>query len=132
MWYHVTDENYGAEVLWYPRIPVSAGPRENKTIPRICFAPTLEQCIASSQGTGNNWRHGFDNLTGVWRGPREKLRTIYVYAIHGNCEVVRPTKRQVFDVRVSDEVWRVKPTRLRLVGEISPKLKDGNLQVTWY
>ena len=44
--YHVTfDINESETKIFRPRVPASAGVGEDKKIPRICLAPSIEKCI---------------------------------------------------------------------------------------
>lgn len=43
--YHVSFYGDGSSKHFYPRVPESAGDKENKNIARICFSTSVEKCI---------------------------------------------------------------------------------------
>ena len=147
MWYHVTPADHGPEVVFEPRIPSSAfHGMEDQTIPRVCFAPTIEQCLMAIAGI-DDWVHALfetgmapvrvkSKLVKGKRAPGKLTyvpRPVYVYAIHGRCKVVKPTRKQVRDSHITDEVWRTVPTKLRMVGEIDlSSIETGKLVVNWF
>ena len=48
--YHVSENNLGATVVLKAQIPKSALVKREGSRPRVCFASTLEKCLASIQG----------------------------------------------------------------------------------
>lgn len=82
----------------YPRIPMSAGYNEDKTIPRVCLAPRVEQCITAI---------GF-NI-----GPNRYKPIVILEFDLEDWEVYCPTVEQLPDVEDTGEVWslcHIKPT----------------------
>lgn len=139
MWYHVTRDDHGAEVIFEPRIPPTAckGSEDIETS-RICFAPTVEQGLSSSEGLNpRDWKDALQEKGRCWKRIHGKLIlvpcSVYVYAINSRCRVVKPTKEQVPDVDRTGEVWRLVPTKLKRVGEIDlSSLELDELVVNWY
>lgn len=100
--YHIS-ENPNLTVMT-PRIPqnrlVSKG-YENGTIGRVCFAPTIADCISAA--------------------PRGKAgEVLYVYLAQGvNPEYVyKPTINDVPDSKYTHEIWYLKPVNVKRVGVI--------------
>lgn len=100
--YHIS-ENPNLTVMT-PRVPqnrlVSKG-YENGTIGRVCFAPTIADCISAA--------------------PRGKAgEVLYVYLAQGvNPEYVyKPTINDVPDSKYTHEVWYLKPVNVKKVGVI--------------
>lgn len=48
--YHISRLNLGERVTLRAKIPETAGPKECKSTPRVCFAPTIEQAVYSQVG----------------------------------------------------------------------------------
>jgi hypothetical protein len=100
--YHIS-ENPNLTVMT-PRVPqnrlVSKG-YENGTIGRVCFAPTIADCISAA--------------------PRGKAgEVLYVYLAQGvNPEYVyKPTINDVPDSKYTHEIWYLKPVNVKRVGVI--------------
>lgn len=100
--YHIS-ENPNLTVMT-PRIPqnrlVSKG-YENGTIGRVCFAPTIADCISAA--------------------PRGKAgEVLYVYLAQGvNPEYIyKPTINDVPDSKYTHEIWYLKPVNVKRVGVI--------------
>ena len=57
--YHVTfDINESETKIFRPRVPASAGVGEDKRIPRICLAPSIEKCIQAIPSDNRNLQKG--------------------------------------------------------------------------
>lgn len=100
--YHIS-ENPNLTVMT-PRIPqnrlVSKG-YENGTIGRVCFAPTIADCISAA--------------------PRGKAgEVLYIYLAQGvNPEYIyKPTINDVPDSKYTHEIWYLKPVNVKRVGVI--------------
>lgn len=97
----------------FPEIPLTASENEDTTIPRICVAPTIEQCLT---GIG---------LMGRFRRCLEANEDARDYSVDGN-EVYpilvvefsddndwyHPTKEQVPDVETTGEIWSLHPLKV--------------------
>lgn len=96
---------YRAGVRLTPRIPKSKMKQENATTPRICVAPTLEQCVTAI------------GVMGIFRRCCGSEEDAYSYTIAG-LEVYpvivltfeedtyyTPTEEDVPDIRDTDELW---------------------------
>lgn len=104
MWYHLSSEFLGNNPTLIPRIPLSVADIEDTTQPRICFAPSIEHCLIGITGTI------------CWSIPL-KNANFYIYAIHKNSKVMRPSFEMVPDAEKSGEVWRIIPTTLKFQGK---------------
>lgn len=57
--YHVTfDLNEPDKKLFYPRVPKTAGTGEDKSLKRICLAPTIEECMQALPSDKRKLRNG--------------------------------------------------------------------------
>jgi hypothetical protein len=86
----------------HPRIPrnwMTNTGNEDNTIPRVCFAPTIDQCLIAVGG----YREHF-----------------YVYEpeLYGGLQIVKDTRREVLDAYLTDELWVLSPVKLKRIGEI--------------
>lgn len=80
---------------------------EDSCTPRICFAPSIDQCLmALSQ-----------NLEGM---------ELYVHVPEDVQKVVYPTKNQVPDCEITGEVWVTKPVKLQCIGKIKVEKSFGD------
>ena len=73
-----------------PYIPLSAGPTEDTSIPRVCLAPSVELCLTS---------------IGFSLGPHNRRPIIIGEFELDDTEIVKPTREQVPDVDYTKEVW---------------------------
>lgn len=81
------------------------GYEEDKT-PRVCFTPTIDQCLmALSQ-----------NL---------KDSEFYVYTPDGEYDIHKATKKEVPDSVVTDELWITEPVKVKCIGKIHVKKDKG-------
>ncbi|QVW55226.1 hypothetical protein pEaSNUABM29_00186 [Erwinia phage pEa_SNUABM_29] len=74
-----------------PRIPLSAAPDEDKTVPRICCSVDLERCIKGA-------RHNFSAI--------EIPTRLYLYGFHERA-VVQPSVSLTEEPNRAGEVWIV-------------------------
>lgn len=101
--YCISQEKLDGETL-VPRIPENYFTKngyEDKETPRVCFAPTVDQCLmALSQKTTN--------------------MPFYVYSPDdiSKLDVYKPNKKAVPDVDITGELWTLQPTKLKEVGRI--------------
>ena len=108
MYYHIS-QIAGIKVL-KPSIPTAD--KEDKTIPRVCAAPTMWQAELAS-GASDSWGEGFR----------------YVYAIEQEPDLF-PSEVRAFGVEdaiTTGEVWWLTPTPCTLVEtwEVTNKLRPG-------
>lgn len=73
-----------------PYIPQSAGSTEDRDIPRVCLAPSVEQCFTS---------------IGFSLGPYQRKPVIIVEFDLSESQICLPTEEQVPDVAYTGEVW---------------------------
>ena len=107
--YFVSRISMDDEVL-RPRIPDNCFTKsgyEDSHTPRICFAPSIDQCLmALSQ-----------NLEGM---------ELYVHVPKDVQKVVYPTKNKVPDCEITGEVWVTKPVTLQCIGKIKVEKSFGD------
>ena len=83
-----------------PRIGERQAKQEDRTIPRICGAPHLQGCILGHTGVMNAYDRKPGDDDSQWNGQM----AIYEIKASG---YIRPTKKLVFDVNETDEIWIV-------------------------
>lgn len=114
--FHVSRKFIGQSVIMTPQIPRTAPQFEDRTIPRICISPTIEQCVMGISGTSL----------------KEALKLIkykdwYVY-ITDSWDYI-PAK-DVFDHHNTEEHWFLEPTKFTLYGSVcSQSALKGILKV---
>ena len=84
-----------------PRIPETAVEMyENKTIPRVCLATTIDGALSALQTLSGNF---------------------YVYKVEierGKHKLYAPSTEQVIDASVNGELWCLDPVQVTLIGQI--------------
>lgn len=112
--YFLSENNMDHKVL-VPRIPdnfmTKNGYEDNKT-KRVCFAPTIDQCLMGLSMNLTNKQffvHTIDPSIS-----RKELEKIIYY----------PTKKQVPDVKITGEIWILKPIQIICIGKIKV-IKDA-------
>lgn len=112
--YFVSGDNFDGKTL-YPRVPASAlmdyDNAEDDSTNRICFSPSIDKCLMGLS----------QNLTG---------RTYYIHIIDPSVKVTadmiqHPTADQVPDVKITGEVWIIKPVKMKCIGRIKVLKDDG-------
>ena len=105
--YFISDKDFDNKIL-KPRVPNHLsnrrGEEENKT-GRICFAPTIKECLRAI--------------------PQEGIKNgkeFYVHIPKGKYTVYRPSTKEVADSVVTNEHWICEPVKLECIGKI--KLTD--------
>jgi len=114
--YHISLEKLNEdELLFTPRIPQTASPRENKQIPRICLSETFEGCIKAIIHC-----HIHPELLRCQNQDKDEL-FLYVYepATFLSNEYILDSQKikekdYVHDVDRTHEVWILKPTKMKL------------------
>lgn len=100
-----------------PRVPENFMTRngyEDNNTPRVCFAPSIDKALmALSHRCGN------------------KIFHVYKPADVSHNKIHHPTKHQVPDVNITDEVWFLKKTRIRYVGSIIVKDERAGSDYTY-
>jgi hypothetical protein len=126
--YHVSDNPNLTTMI--PRIPQNRLTRlgyENGTIGRICFAPTIGDCIAAAP-----------------RGRIGELLYVYTPVNVDQNYVYKPKPSEVPDAKYSHEVWYLKPVSVKLVcvivvGDpylkqqfVGPKAYEKHFTLQWH
>ena len=114
--FHVSRQFIGQSVVMKPQIPRSAPHFEDRTIPRICVSPTIEQCMIGIAGT---------ILKEALKLVKHKDWYIYTTTSWD----YMPAK-DVFDHIDTEEHWFLEPTKFQLYGTIcSQSAQKGILKV---
>lgn len=132
--YHVSVIDLGREVTLTAKVPESAGPEECQTTKRVCFAPTLWQCLVSSQGTSypildvvetqRTKRYGW-----IKTKDQETIPNPAVYVTHAKLK--RPPQ-SASDFAKTDERWSVGDTWVERVGyvDLNKLIREGRVRLT--
>jgi hypothetical protein len=105
-WYHISEQDFGSRVTFFPRLPKRPAPGEDMTIPRICVAERIANCLRLIAWT-------------------DYVDEFFVYQlINDESEVGLDTaspKTKVPDygkTPLHTEAWLTKPAEFRRVGRI--------------
>ncbi len=124
--FHVNKENLSNKVLT-PRIPknswfIDNGYEDNKT-PRICVAKSIDNC-----------------LTAIGDDIKDMILNVYALEkVEEELIIKKPSKEEVPDVEVTDELWILNKARCKFlfrikVGNVIKELNyilDGKLYTAW-
>ena len=103
MYYHISERNLDDKILT-PRVPVPVMDGEDDYIKRVCFAPSIIQCLHALEPNKNKLSYA---------------ETLYVHIpVDYDGEIHKPTKRAVPDVEDTGEVWFLNKVKLRCIGKI--------------
>lgn len=123
--YHLSAVDHGEKFEFTPKIPHTANPSECQKTARVCFAPSVWQCMIGVCGTSHlqSIIHEF----------------LYVAVKKGKQPVVYETKRKltkppklVSDYKVTGEMWATSPITCRRKGYVDLKylMKHGEIRIT--
>lgn len=118
MYYHVSDADLGPKVCLQARIPESRASGECAETDRVCFAPTVHQCLMAKAGLDYPFGGMIDllDLIGFTKVGRPfELPTVYGTR---TTKLVTPTKRQVPDAHKTGELWALKDIQVTRLGYI--------------
>lgn len=107
--YFLSSISMDDEVL-QPRIPDNYFTRsgyEDSRTPRVCFAPSIDQCLMGLS----------ENLEG---------KEFYAHIPEDVHKLTHPTKKQVPDCEITGEVWITKPVVVQCVGKIKVEKSIGD------
>lgn len=99
--YHLSSDDLGDYPTLEPRLPRTPAAREDKTIPRIAVAASVDECLAGITALKANGRYHVYRLRGQARG----------------ADYDTPA-RLVPDWEQTNEVWLLEPNLFRRVGII--------------
>lgn len=107
--YHLSTTNLNNKTLT-PRIPknylIDNG-FEDKTTKRVCFSPSIDKSLRAFSS----------NLSG---------KVLYVHIPDQECEVYKPSVKEVPDVKITGEMWVKESVKLKCIGKIKViKSSDG-------
>ena len=114
--YFISEKKLDGEVL-KPRVPdnfFTKNGYEDKTSPRISFAPSVGKCLAGLS----------QNVEG---------KTYYVYSPEdiSKCQVYKPKTKAVPDSAITDELWVANPTKVKQVAKIQVTGNEGKAGKTF-
>lgn len=115
--YFLSPVNFDKEVL-EPRVPsnyFTDEGYEDNTTPRVCFAPTIKQCLLAI-ATEEAAQYEF-----------------YIHVPVGSPTVVVPTTKEVPDSHWTNEIWVTEPVQMKTIGVlgISGISKDPKYEFTY-
>lgn len=101
--YHITQSTLNdSNMIWQPRISGSNRCDLEPKIARICFSTNITGCFLS---LGNCL---------------DESKTIHVLRTLNKVKYYKPSTKQVLDVNLTNEVWRLSSTKLLKIGELNP------------
>lgn len=90
--YHISREDLGDIVTLNPKIPINRCSRENNTIPRVCCAASIYDCLISSEASANVTEKDPLNL--------------FVYCTEVDAsDIYIPVEEDVPDAFYTNEIW---------------------------
>ena len=92
-----------------PRIPETAMQLEDQDTPRICVAPTIEDCITAIGVTGTFRRCANTNEDAKSYENDDEVYPIIVIELPDTLNYITPDKNQVPDIEATNEKWLVEP-----------------------
>lgn len=104
LYYHVSIGYNDIEKQFIPRIPQSVGGSENTTIKRICFSPTVEQCLCAIKDFLETLEDSESNTLTIYTLDTDQLDADLV-----SNDIV---KSYVHDAFLTGEVWVTTPVTL--------------------
>lgn len=120
--FHVSHADLGERVIMTPRIPYSANPAECPNTKRVCFAPTVWQCLAGICGT-SKFSCILNELL-YHSIPSGLQPAVYVT----RRKLVTPPKL-VSDYEFTGEVWSLEPIEVVRIGYVDLRRFVSKLQV---
>ena len=89
--YHISRQDLGESVILTPKIPKHKAFGENNSLPRICCAPSVYNCLISIEAAADIENNAIN---------------LYVYSTEANSSMVYyPEPDEVPDVFYTNEVW---------------------------
>ena len=123
MHYHVSPKDFGETVTFNPRVPPTANSAECET-PRVCFAPTIWQCLMAIEGTSSAYTAIGDC---VYQAAHKGTNP----TVYGTRARLTPPPKLVSDFARTGEMWSLKPIKLRRLGYLDvAQLVKGNIRMT--
>lgn len=123
--YHVSDKDLGDKFEFTPRFPSTANPAECSKTKRVCFAPTVWQCMIGICGTSavSDIIQQF-LYTAVEKGTQP--------AVYETRRVLVKPPKIVSDYKVTGEMWSTVPITCKRRGyiDLMHLLKRGEIRIT--
>lgn len=108
MLYHLSEDNHHNEVF-FPRIPHSVmdeADMEDQKTKRICFSTTLSGAYRAIQ-----FRY-------------DDVLELYVHVPYNqDVKYYRPTEKQVYDCKFTNEIWVKRKVKMKCIGKIKAYYK---------
>lgn len=115
--FHLTYEHHGDVVEFQPRVPIGTVEPDGieHDTPRVCFAPTVEQCLMSASSFGTRT---YEKVPPWMPDSDERVEYWHVYKLASQHKMVGPGGAYIHDVKYTDEHWVLEPCRLVRVGGV--------------
>lgn len=110
--FHVARRDLGPSLVLEPRIPINASKTECQKTPRVCFAPTVEQCVIGIVGYAI--RRDITYL-GAFLELANSQWCPTVYYTHDDLYCPDPTS----DFLITEEHWALDPVSVERIGYIN-------------
>lgn len=110
VWYHITKENLGKEVLLTPFVPASFG---EPLVPRICVAPTIGHCLGALRHDIKSYRYVYFTVGKAFFPKREYISVPEYLKTAQYTYLTRKGNKLVYDVcdkHITEEKWILEPT----------------------
>lgn len=99
--YHITQADItDSELIWRPRSNGSNRCESEPQTPRICFSTSVTGCFLA---------------LGNCLSPNKDIQILRTYR---RVHYYKPTTEQVLDVNLTNEAWRLSPTKLTKIGAL--------------
>lgn len=101
--YHISNVYLGKVTTLTPRVPKNAMEGEDKITPRVCFSPTIEQCLLGIHGVKS-----LDYATTFNAG----------WFLYATKEELKSAKDKVPDFETTKEHWATSPVSVDFIGVV--------------
>lgn len=114
--YHVSVYYLGKKVTLTPRVPSTVMPNEDNETPRVCFAPSVEQCLLGIHGVATIDKT-YTNKVG--------------WFLYHTDEILEPAGSRVPDYHRSKEHWSLTSIEVKFVGVVCLDKKTNKLSIDY-
>ncbi len=110
-YFHLSKVDLGEQVVLEPKVPESAVTPECVSTPRVCFAPTLFQCLISISGSSNT----ASAMTEFLYSHKTQFNNPTVYSTTSR-KLILPKYPKCSDYQSTGEHWSLRPIKVRRLG----------------
>lgn len=114
--YHISAYYLGKKIVLMPKVPSTVMADEDNETARVCFAPSIEQCLLGIRGT--------KSIDKTYTGQ-------YGYFLYSTEETLEPAGTRVPDFYRTNEHWSLKPVKVKFVGVVYFDKKTNILSVDY-